>query len=227
MAKMVTDISTTSAQDSKKQRKKQAKREAKLMLKLDQARQDVQKAEQKVAKAQANLEVAHNQVHDLEERLAQLHTSQENHVVAPGHPNGTPEQPVDTSYVTQQPATEQVHDTGEVVPPAEGRSDIPAGEENPADCSATTEQQESIVEMHHESIPPAEGRVDVSQEDVGTRPADEVSAKQEEPASNTDTGYTMSSDESTPEKDEHHTRSSSRSRRRSSSQEKETDQNKQ
>lgn len=58
--------------ETKKRRKKQAKREAKLMLELEDARKDVQRAEQKFSKAQSNLEASRSHVHDLEEQLAQI-----------------------------------------------------------------------------------------------------------------------------------------------------------
>ena len=62
------NTTTTSSTNTKKQRNKQAKQEAKVMLKIEAARQDVQKAERKVAKAQAHLEASHAHLRDLETR---------------------------------------------------------------------------------------------------------------------------------------------------------------
>ncbi len=58
-------------------RKKLAKREAKVMLKVEQAKKDVQKAEQKAAKAQAKLEEMRTRLHNLEQALDQTRAPQE------------------------------------------------------------------------------------------------------------------------------------------------------
>ncbi len=63
---------TAEQSSEKKQRKQQAKQEAKLMLRLEEAQRDVQKAEQKLAKAQKSHEDALRQQYELEERLRQL-----------------------------------------------------------------------------------------------------------------------------------------------------------
>ena len=80
MAKTLNTQQTVTAQDeAKKQRKKQAKREAKLMIELEDARKDVQRAEQKFSKAQSNLEASRSHLRELEEGLAQIrngHTEQ-------------------------------------------------------------------------------------------------------------------------------------------------------
>jgi len=78
MAKTLTEEAVTSSQ-TRKQRKKQAKQEAKIMLRLGQAKKDVQKAEQKVARAQSNLEASTASLHELEGKLSQLHTAEEPH----------------------------------------------------------------------------------------------------------------------------------------------------
>jgi hypothetical protein len=67
-----TAPSSSSSNETKKQRKKQAKREAKMMLKLEQARQDVQKAEQKLAKSQAALATNKTHLSDLEAQVQAL-----------------------------------------------------------------------------------------------------------------------------------------------------------
>jgi hypothetical protein len=73
MAQSVANNSTTaSMQETQKQQKKQAKRESKLRLEVEQARGDVQKAEQKIAKARVDFEVASARLRTLEEELARL-----------------------------------------------------------------------------------------------------------------------------------------------------------
>ena len=51
---LTPEMTTSSLQETQKQRRKQAKRESKLRLKVEQAKGDVQRAEQKIA-----LEVYH------------------------------------------------------------------------------------------------------------------------------------------------------------------------
>ena len=58
-------------------RKKLAKREAKAMLKIEQAKKDVQKAEQKATKAQAKLEERRTRLHNLEQALDQTRAPQQ------------------------------------------------------------------------------------------------------------------------------------------------------
>src|SRR5437867_2630863 len=102
-----TSQQTTSSQTAtKKQRKKQAKREAKNMLKLEQARKDVQRAEQKVAKAQAQLEARRTRLRELEGG-----TMQQQH-------------PSDQTSSGQQTSTSTPADQVTSLPPAEGRADI-------------------------------------------------------------------------------------------------------
>ena len=118
---------TTDAQETKKQRKKQARREAKLLLKLGQARDDVQKAEQKVAKAQARLEASRTHLRDLEAKVQEVHTPQgEAQPEMSNANNGQPENA--TTNQTSAPLTAKSSTpTNQVtsLPPAEGRADIP------------------------------------------------------------------------------------------------------
>lgn len=65
-------MTTSSLQETQKQQKKQAKRESKLRLEVEQAKGDRQKAEQKVANARVDFEVASARLHTLEEELARL-----------------------------------------------------------------------------------------------------------------------------------------------------------
>jgi len=78
MAKTQTAKPNATQQKTDRQgRKKQAKREAKLMLKIEQAKKDVQKAEQKVARAQTNLEESRTQLRDLEQKLNEARASEQ------------------------------------------------------------------------------------------------------------------------------------------------------
>ena len=73
MAQSLPNNSTTaSIQETQKQQKKQAKRESKLRLEVEQARGVVQKAEQKIANAHVDFEVASARLRTLEEELARL-----------------------------------------------------------------------------------------------------------------------------------------------------------
>src|SRR5438105_15058622 len=73
------NASTSSPNGTKKQRKKQAKREAKAMLKLEQARKDVQKAEQRLAKAQTQLEADRGHARTLEAQINEMREGQQSH----------------------------------------------------------------------------------------------------------------------------------------------------
>ena len=77
MAKTSTANAALPQNETTKQRKKQAKREAKIMLKVEQAKKDMQRAEKKVTKAQANLESSHAYLRSLEEKLVNVRTSQQ------------------------------------------------------------------------------------------------------------------------------------------------------
>jgi len=73
MAKTSIDTPALEAEKAaKKERLQQAKQEAKIMLRLEQARAKVQKAEKKVAKNQSKLETTKSNVSVLEEQLAQV-----------------------------------------------------------------------------------------------------------------------------------------------------------
>lgn len=177
MAKKQTQEETTTSRDeSKKQRKKQAKQEAKLMLKLEQAKKDAEKAQQKLAKAQHALESSQAQVHDLEQKLEQLRAT--NHE----HDNGfvaqadredlaqaqaeTASQAVDSGdeYVPSEIATEEAAEQ-----PAEGRDDLLEAqkqlEERPF------EQQEAIEEAQIES---GNGSMPIVTEDEHAWPPPEI-----------------------------------------------------
>ena len=59
-------------QETQKQQRKQTRRESKLRLKVEQARGDVQKAAQKMAKARVNDEVASARLRTLEAELTEM-----------------------------------------------------------------------------------------------------------------------------------------------------------
>jgi chromosome segregation ATPase len=113
--KVLTNEATPSRSvEAKKQHKKQAKREARLMLEIECARKDMERAEQKVAKAQAKLHAYAAQLEQLQEELAALRASQQEQI---DHPQViSPEQ--------EQPETSVPVNQIQDVPPIEGRSDI-------------------------------------------------------------------------------------------------------
>ena len=136
---------TLDAQETKKQRKKQAKREAKLMLKLEQARQDVQKAQQRVAKAQVRLDTSETHLHDLEAKVAQVRASQAEARSEQLEPetsmtyasNGQQEQGSENNASADTPTpTNQ----GAVEPPAGGRADVPV--DTPQDRESSSSESE-------------------------------------------------------------------------------------
>ena len=66
------DMTPSTWQETQKQQRKQTKRASKLRLKVEQARGDVQKAEQKMAKARVNYEVASARLRTLEAELTEM-----------------------------------------------------------------------------------------------------------------------------------------------------------
>jgi hypothetical protein len=79
MAKTATTEPDVSQKDeARRQRKKQAKQEARTMLKIERAKKDVKKAQKKVARAQSNFDESQTHLHDLEEKLQQIRSPQEN-----------------------------------------------------------------------------------------------------------------------------------------------------
>jgi hypothetical protein len=126
MAKTTTRVTST---DQQKQNKKQAQLEAKLMLRIEQAKKDLRKAEKKAAKAQAQLEETRGYLSSLEEKHAQMQAP----VEAQTTPNGVIAKEM---VVTLEPLEitgadsearpdddiEEMHHTS--LPPVEGRPDI-------------------------------------------------------------------------------------------------------
>lgn len=72
MAGTITDIAASSLQETQKQQKKQAKRTAKMQLQIEQARGDVRKAEQKMAKARLAHQLAMTRLQALEGELKNM-----------------------------------------------------------------------------------------------------------------------------------------------------------
>jgi outer membrane protein TolC len=72
MTQKATDITASSLQETQKQRKQQAKRASKMRLKIEQARGDVQKAEQKMAKARLEHELATTRLRTLQEEYTAI-----------------------------------------------------------------------------------------------------------------------------------------------------------
>ncbi len=110
MAKKANTNSSSPADidEEQKKRKKQAKREAKVMLEIEEAKVDVEKAEKKVAKAQALLEARTAHLRSIEENLSEIRTPQEEPVVSVpdagfDHQVGQPE----AEYVTESSDQEE------------------------------------------------------------------------------------------------------------------------
>ena len=72
MAKTARDKPTASAEEALQRQKKQARKEAKLMLAIEEAKKDLQQAEQKIAKAQTRKEARSAYLFTLEASLAEL-----------------------------------------------------------------------------------------------------------------------------------------------------------
>lgn len=106
-------------------KKKQEKRKEKLLLKIEDARKEVKKAEQKFAKAQSNLEASRDRLRELEEGLAQIQPESPV-TTAPGeqsyeHPEEIKVPDQGESYEDRE-VVEELHQSS--LPPVEGRADI-------------------------------------------------------------------------------------------------------
>ncbi|HXX77927.1 MAG TPA: hypothetical protein VEI53_05520 [Ktedonobacteraceae bacterium] len=77
MAKKNSTSSAVEEVDEQKKRKKQAKKEAKMMLKIEEAKVSIQKAEKKLAKSQARLEARNTHLRTLEAELTEFRSSHE------------------------------------------------------------------------------------------------------------------------------------------------------
>ena len=72
MATTASDDPSISAEKVLKRQKKQARREAKLMLEIEAAKKDLNKAQKKQSKAKARLEERSTTLHTLEAHLEEL-----------------------------------------------------------------------------------------------------------------------------------------------------------
>jgi hypothetical protein len=66
------DVTSLPPQQLQKQRRKQVKQQTKMMLKVEQAKRDMQKAQMKMAKAQLDHEIATTRLRTYEEQLNQM-----------------------------------------------------------------------------------------------------------------------------------------------------------
>src|SRR5215467_12888860 len=94
MAKKASDNSSKPVAEmtDQKKRKKEAKKEARMMLEIEETKSSIQKAEKRLAKAQARLEARTTQLHTLEAELSEFRASHEETVI--GAQNGNAQQPV-------------------------------------------------------------------------------------------------------------------------------------
>lgn len=133
------------------------------MLKLEKAKRDAQKAEQKVVKAQANLVASRNHVQALEEKLAQARSSQQSsHADASRADFALQQELPDLNGHAQDNAQEQ-NDA------QEDSSQAPSTSSTPSEQSEPTSPPENQVIL----LPPAEGRTDVGQTQEVEAPQDE------------------------------------------------------
>jgi len=153
--------STSKENTEKKQRKEQAKQEAKLMLKLEQAKGDVQKAEQKLAKAQKGLEEAQTQQYTIQDRLSTLrtpHDASHNGSVA-----ASSELVTDSAQtqIVQVPGDETLLtlETPFIIQSADITED--AAQTTDTTDSTTSDNTPATTSMEADQ-PPAEGRTDIS-----------------------------------------------------------------
>jgi hypothetical protein len=146
-----TDTTLSSTNGTKKQRKKQAKREAKAMLKLEQSRKDVHKAEQKVVRAQAQLEASTTRLRNLEAEAEKMHPS---HSDSEADTTSTDQQaPTQTNtedYANASTPDNQVTS----LPPVEGRTDVLQEESDHSDPIVidenTSHSQDKEEEASHD-----------------------------------------------------------------------------
>jgi hypothetical protein len=180
-----------------KEQKRQAKRETKLKLKIELMQKNIRKAERKVTRAQADVDLLNAQLRELNEQLGHNGASSDHQEVE--H---------DTTEVEQTPKTDVVSETTDAeqgLPVDVGQEslvngsiefhDVPqsqqdeavTGEERPSVVDTgpalgdeSYEDKEAIEELHHASLPPAEGRNDVDGNttpppaDTATEPTQEV-----------------------------------------------------
>lgn len=150
MAK-TTQASKTSAQDDVlKKRKKSAKKEAKVMLRIEQAKKDVQKAEQKIQKAQDNLKTRTDHLHDLEESLHHLQTSAPAPAEKASAPTKKASQKADNSHKDDKKKKKK----------SAAKASI--SNEQVLDAGDSYENSADIEALHLSSPEPAEGRVDLT-----------------------------------------------------------------
>ncbi len=192
--------STAKENSEKKQRKEQAKQEAKLMLKLEQAKGDVEKAEQKLTKAHKSLEEAQTQQHTLEDKLSTLRTPAQatSHNAASPASDEVSTESTDSTQVPGIPVpsddarltlltpfiaqsidtvdpTLTTDSTATATPPANEQADDTATSDTAAPTSMEADQ------------PPAEGRTDISESTQEQNAADAAAPTNEQQNAASDT----------------------------------------
>ncbi len=163
--------------EENKQRKQQAKQEAKLMLRLEEVQRDVQKAEQKLAKAQKSHEDALRQQYELEERLKELRTPASSNGSTPTAENtvttSTPDQgtalTLETPFIVQSAATVDT-----------SLADAATSDTTTTNSVSTDTITETPTPSTEPDQPPAEGRADVPDE-AQMQNAQAASNEQNEP----------------------------------------------
>ena len=174
MAKTVTAKAHPSQKDAaRQQRKKQARREAKIMLKIERAKKDLQKAQKKLTQSRSNLETHQTHLSDLEayqepllmpaastspqadlEAIEAFHTVSITSVEGPDDVASQQEtvQTQEEEQAAQQVLDAQTNDTSE---PAKGRSDLStdrtttttSSEEQPPTQASSDASSDSVDEQ--------------------------------------------------------------------------------
>jgi hypothetical protein len=193
--------SANGASDVKK-RKKQAKKEAQLMLQIAQAKKDVEKSHQKIAKDENVLQQCTTRLNELENQLAQLQNSgkvsprsaAELATVETGQAaSGEPEKAIiniesDASGESYKDNEAIITQHREEQEPAEGRTDIPGTQQEPSEGTTDIpviqyEQAKGRTAITVAQQEPAEGRTDIPE--AQQEPAEghtAITVAQQEPA---------------------------------------------
>jgi hypothetical protein len=161
MPKTITAETTTSQTNgTKRQRKKQARQEAKVMLKIEQAKKGVKKAQKMFTHAQVILDENQAHLHNLQEKLQKIRITEE--------PQSQASQTSPAISSEAQPETLQEQDV------------IDAVYQEPLLVSETPEADTAAIEaFHNAATAPAEGRDDVppAQDTDQTQEAEQSAAQ--------------------------------------------------
>ncbi len=158
--------SAPSDNENHKQHKKQAKQEAKTMLKLEAAKRDEQKAEQKVIKAQTKLVASRMHVQALEEKLAQVRSSQQSSHADASKSGFALQQELPDLNGHAQDSTQDLNDVQENNAQAPS---MPSASSEPLEPTSPPDNQ-------LDELPPVDGHTDNGQDEESAASHDEGNA---------------------------------------------------